>query len=186
MALTDFLAVQEVIGTAFNAANIQNITQGGVCLRATEDSVVNAKNVHFPVGTNTSPLDGFYYTTSGSDCDKLMIWNIADTSRLNASFLSVSGMYPGSTDYHGPSAIWVSSNNGTLAGPNNESPAYGAPISTPDSGSLSILDAFGAGSSVLVIPSGVTFNNPFDAYSIVSAGMPSKRCCLKLFRRGRN
>ena len=128
---------------------------------------MNVKNVHFPIGTNAGPLDGHYYTTSGTDCDKLMIWNIADTSRLNASFLSVSGMWPGSTDYHGPSGIYLSSFNGAVA---NGAPAYGAPPRTPDTGSLSVLDAFGAGSSVWVVPSGVTVNNPFDAFYPVSGG----------------
>ncbi len=165
-----FFATQEIIDTPLVKANIQKLTQGGMCLRATEDSVVNAKNVHFPVGPNDSPLDGHYYTTSGSDCNKLMIWNIADTSRLNASFLSVSGMWPGSTDYHGPSGFWASSFNGANAGNDWDSPAYGAPANTPDTGSLSILDAFGAGSSVWFPPSGVTVNNPFDAYYMVSAG----------------
>ena len=163
-----FFATQTIIGTPLNAANISNLTQGGVCLRATEDSVVNVKNVHFPIGTNATPLDGLYYTTSGTDCDKLMIWNIADTSRLNASFLSVSGMWPGSTDYHGPSGIYLSSFDGTVA---DGAPAYGAPLRTPDTASLSVLDAFGAGSSVWVIPSGVTVNNPFDAFYPVSGSI---------------
>ena len=142
--------------------DLKNITQGGVCVRASQDSVVNVRNVHFPVGTNTSPLDGFYYTTSGSDCDRFMIWNMADTSRLNASFLAVSGLWPGSCDYHGPSSIWMSSVDGTNTGWNKNIPAHGAPATTPDTGSLSILDAFGAGSSVWSIPSGVSINSPFD------------------------
>ena len=165
-----FFTTENIINTALVPANIAKITQGGVCLRATEDSVVNVKNVHFPIGTNAGPLDGLYYTTSGSDCDKLMIWNIADSSRLNASFLSVSGMWPGSTDYHGPSSIYASSVDGTNGGNAYDIPASGAPINTPDTGSLSVLDAFGAGSSVWVVPSGVTVNNPFDAFYPVSGG----------------
>ena len=162
-----FLKTTNALGGA-GLNDLTNITQGGVCLRATQDSVVNVKNVHFPVGTNTSPMDGLYYTTSGDQCNKLMIWNIADTSRLNASYLSVSGMHPGDTLYHGPSALWASSVNGVLAGPGNEVPASGAPVNTPDTGSLSVLDAFGAGSSVWVIPSGVSFNSPFDAFYPIS------------------
>ena len=158
-------ATQNIIGTPLVNANIAKLTQGGMCLRATEDSVVDVKNVHFPIGTNNSPLDGHYYTTSGSDCERLMIWNIADTSRLNASYCSVSGMWPGSTDYHGPSGFYASSFNGTLT---DDAPAYGAPSGTPDTGSLSIHDAFGAGSSVWFVPSGVTLNNPFDQYYPVS------------------
>jgi hypothetical protein len=146
--------------------NLDKITQGGVCLRATQDSVVNARNVHFPLGTNSSPLDGHYYTTSGTDCEKLMIWNIADTSRLNASFLSVSGTWPGSSQYHGPSSIYVSSYNGTLS---DGAVASGAPSGTPDTGQLSVLDAFGAGSSVWIPASGSTVNTNFNAFYPLSA-----------------
>lgn len=158
-----FFVTNNVIDGTFADSQVENLTQGGVCLRATEDSVVNVKNVHFPIGPNTSPLNGHYYTTSGSTCDRLMIWNIADTSRLNASFLSVSGLHPGSAGYQGPSAIWVSSDGGT-----GYNTSYGAPSKTPDTGALSIFDAFGAGSSVWVIPSGVTVNNPFDAFYPIS------------------
>jgi len=167
VGLNRFFKTTELINTSY-ANDLTKVTQGGVCLRATEDSVVNVKNVHFPIGTNITPLDGHYYNSSGSDCDKLMIWNIADNSRLNASYLSVSGMYPGDTLYHGPSALWASSVNGTDSGNDNEVPASGAPEGTPDTGSLSILDAFGAGSSVWVVPSGVTVNHPFDAFYPVS------------------
>jgi len=145
------------------------LTWGGVCVRATEDSVVNVKNVQFGVGPRNNPLDGHYYNSSATECDMLGIWNIADTSRLNASYCSVSGMYPLDALYHGPSAIYMSSVNGTLAGLGNEVPAFGAPEGTPDTGSLSVLDAFGAGSSVWVIPSGVDFNSPFDRFTPVTA-----------------
>jgi len=73
-------------------------------------------------------------------------------------------MYPLDAQYHGPSSLWMSSVDGTLAGLGNEVPASGALENTPDTGSLSILDAFGAGSAVWVIPSGVTFNMPFDRF----------------------
>ena len=162
--LNRFFATEEVIGTPLVDANIEHVTQGGVCLRATEDSVVNVKNVHFPVGSNNSPLDGLYFTTSGSQCNKLMIWNIADTSRLNASFCSVSGMFPGATDYHGPSGFYASSVDGTNGGNAYDIPASGAPAGTPDTGSLSILDAFGAGSGIWGIPSGVSVNSPFNGF----------------------
>ena len=166
--LNRFFVTSEALNSASLNNDLTNITQGGVCLRATEDSVVNVKNVHFPVGTNGSPLDGTYYTTSGVPCEKLMIWNIADTSRLNASYLSVSGMHPGDTLYHGPSSFWASSFDGVVGGPGNQAPAFGAPVNTPDTGSLSVLDAFGAGSSVWIIPSGVSFNSPFDAFYPIS------------------
>ena len=148
--------------------SMPTLTQGGVCIRATEDSTVNVQNVCFPVGTNTSPLDGIYYTASGSDCDKLMIWNIADTSRLNASYISVSGMYPSDVGYHGPSSTWTSATSiggGTPGNPvtgTGESAASGSLSGTPDTGILSVLDAFGAGNSLWLVPSGVTINMPTD------------------------
>ena len=146
------------------------LTQGGVCVRATQDSVVNTLNVHFPFGSNDTPMDGLYYSTSGSDCDKLMIWNIADSSRLNAAYCSVSGMWPASTQFHGPSSIYCSSVDGTRVGHDGNVPAYGAPNLTPDTGSLSVLDTFGAGSSVWIIPSGVSMNDPYNRFYAVSGG----------------
>ena len=163
-----FFATQDVINSPMINGDVENLMQGGVVVRATQDSVVNAKNVHFPIGTNDSPLDGFYYTTSGSDCDKFMIWNLADTSRLNASHLSVSGLHPASIQYHGPSALWASSSDGASIGSNFQSIASGAPKGTPDTGSLSILDTFGAGSGVWSIPSGIDVNSPFDRFYPVS------------------
>ena len=143
----------------------QEISQGGVCLRAVEDSVVNVRNVHFPVPVNSSPADGLFYDSSGSLCDRFNIWNIADSSRLNASYVSLSGMHPISCNQHGPSALYMSSSDGLAA---NEVPASGAPLGTPDTGSLSILDAFGAGSSVWTVPSGVDVNSEFDRFYPIS------------------
>lgn len=160
-----FLVNDDPLSYASNFTERGKITKGGVCVRATQDSIVNVNNVHFPLGTNNSPLDGFYYDLNGDDCSKLMIWNIADTSKLTASLLSVSGMYPADTQYHGPSAFWVSSQTGTGAA---YVPASGAPSRTPDFGSLSIFDVFGAGSGVWVIPSGVSINNPFNSFFPVS------------------
>lgn len=157
---------------------IKQITLGGVCVRAVEDSVVNIKNVHFPLGSTDTELDGTYYNASGSECDRLMIWNIADTSRLNASYLSVSGMHPADSSYHGPSAIWVSSDGGA-----GYRVAYGAPSGTPETGALSILDVFGAGSGVWNIPSGVTLNSPFDRFHLVT-GSESANQKLALLNAG--
>ena len=162
--LNRFFITDEIINNPATYSNQAKITQGGVAIRATEDSVVNVKNVHFPLGTNGSPLDGFFYTTSGSECDKFMIWNIADTSRLNASFLAVSGMHPADSQYHGPSAIWASSVDGTNGGNAYDKPASGAPEGTPDTGNLSVLDVFGAGSGVWAVPSGVDVNRTFDRF----------------------
>lgn len=160
--INTFLVKDEVVNGAHNTASRGLISKGGVCLRALGDSVVNVFNVHFPSGNEGGSLDGVYYNASGSDCDRLMIWNIADTSRLNASYLSVSGLYPTDAAYHGPSALWVSS---SVQGTND--PTYviasGAPIGTPDTGRLSVLDAFGAGSSLQWgTTSGIDVNSPFD------------------------
>ncbi len=158
--LNTLLVRDNPLGTP-DYTNRQTISQGGACLRAVEDSVVNIQNVHFPLPVNDSPADGLYYDSSGDLCNKFNIWNIADSSRLNASYVSLSGMHPISCQQHGPSALYMSSSDGTEA---NQVPASGAPLGTPDTGSLSILDAFGAGSSVWVIPSGVTFNSEFDRF----------------------
>ena len=166
-----FFTTQDVINTPMINDDVENLMQGGVALRATQDSIVNVNNVHFPLGTNDSPLDGFYYTTSGTLCDRFMIWNIADTSRLNASHISVSGMHPASMQYHGPSALWASSVDGINSGQQYDAIAYGAPKGTPDTGSISILDAFGAGSSVWFIPSGVDVNSPFNRFYPVSGDL---------------
>ncbi|MAO24435.1 MAG: hypothetical protein CMJ25_27125 [Phycisphaerae bacterium] len=135
-----------------------DISQGGVCLRAVESSVVNTNNVHFPVPVNASPADGLYYDVSGDLCDRFNIWNIADDSRLNASYVSLSGMHPISCEQHGPSALYLG----------EDGPASGAPSGTPDTGALSILDAFGAGSAVWVVPSGVDVNSQFNRFYPVS------------------
>lgn len=166
--LNRFFVTDPLVGVSPNYTNQAKITQGGVAVRATEDSVVNVKNVHFPLGTNDSPLDGFYYTTSGSNCEKFMIWNIADTSRLNASYLSVSGMHPIDSQYHGPSAFWASSEDGTNQGNAYDAPASGAPEGTPDTGSLSVFDVFGAGSGVWQVASGVDVNRTFDRFYPIS------------------
>tara|TARA_R110000824_G_scaffold51717_1_gene143995 strand:- start:3609 stop:7214 length:3606 start_codon:yes stop_codon:yes gene_type:complete len=162
--MNNFLVVDQVI-SGVPSAQRQNISKGGVCVRAVEDSIVNVTNVHFPNGNQGNALDGIIYTASGNTCDRLMIWNMADTSRLNAAFCSVSGMYPSDAGYHGPSALWGSAAGGTGVPANrHEVIASGAPVGTPDTGSLSILDSFGAGSAVWVVPSGVTFNQPFERY----------------------
>ena len=147
-----------------------SISIGGVCVRAVQDSVVNIRNVHFPTGNQSNPLDGYIYKSNGTNCDRLMIWNIADTSRLNASYCSVSGLYPGDAGYHGPSALWPSSVDGNIlnAGQQYDVIASGAPSATPDTGYLSVLDTFGAGSSVWLPPSGVSLGSMFDRFYPIS------------------
>jgi len=125
-------------------------TAGGNCLRALGGSQVNVLNVNFPAGWwNAS---GLIYDVSGAEkgaiatlCNQLFIWNIADNSRLNAAFCSVSGLDPRSAGYNGPSATY----SGTVAQhtvlQGTTSAVYGAPSSTPDTSSLSILDFYGQG-----------------------------------------
>jgi hypothetical protein len=107
---------------------IKNISSGGMCVRALKGSKVNVTNVHFPAGWgNTS---GTIYNLSGAKptCTHLRMWNIADDSVLDANYVSVSGLHPFDTIYHGPSGTWGASE---------------APSSTPDTSSLSVLDYYG-------------------------------------------
>jgi len=114
-------------------------TAGGTCLRALGGSQVNVLNVNFPAGWwNASGLiydvSGAEKGTAGAWCNKLFIWNIADNSRLNASFCSVSGLDPRSAGYNGPSSLYEGEGGGTI---------YRAPVSTPDTSSMSVLDFYG-------------------------------------------
>lgn len=124
------------------------ITNGGVCLRALNNSNVRVRNVNFPCGWwNAS---GVIYdindTANQGYCGKTFIWNFANNSTLHADYVSVSGTYPASAGYFGPSALW-------LSGPGAAN--YGAPSSTPDTSSLSVLDAFGYGlDNVWPLPDG--------------------------------
>ena len=105
-------------------------------MRAIDDSTVNARNITFPTGwLNTS---GAYYDLSSSVCEQLRIWNIADNSQLHASYLTVSNTHPQDMSgmYWGPSALWTSDTGTGLSG---------APSSTADTSSASILDSFGQG-----------------------------------------
>tara|TARA_R100001480_G_scaffold134958_3_gene132077 strand:+ start:13616 stop:17176 length:3561 start_codon:yes stop_codon:yes gene_type:complete len=124
---TNYKYAQSILGT------VSAITTGGMSVRAVDDSRVNLLNVHFPCGwANTS---GYAYDYQGSDplpgakCSRLHIWNIADTSNLKASYLSISGVHPFDSGYFGPSGTW-----GDVSG---------APSSTPDTSSLSLLDYYG-------------------------------------------
>ena len=124
---------------------VSSLSYGGMCVRAIGGSTVKANNILFPAGwTNTS---GPYYDASTIGlCDLVRIWNIADSSKLHASYLSVgnSTAYGGaighpqdlSAFYYGPSALWTSDTGTGLSG---------APSSTVDSSSASVLDSFGLG-----------------------------------------
>lgn len=111
----------------YGANNYKDFTFGGICVKALNNSIVNLDNTNFPCGWwNSSGI--LYDAKSASLCDQLFIWNIADDSKLRASFLSVSGLYPRDAGYIGPSGDWGNS---------------GAPSSTPDTSTISVLDYFG-------------------------------------------
>tara|TARA_R110000868_G_scaffold10352_1_gene50966 strand:- start:3161 stop:6607 length:3447 start_codon:yes stop_codon:yes gene_type:complete len=112
--------------------NISGVTTGGMSVRAVNKSKINVTNVHFPTGwVQTSSV---IYDFSGIDgldaaCTRPHIWNIADDSVLDANYISVSGSHPQDAGYVGPSGNWYL--------------ASGAPDSTPDTSSLSVLDYYG-------------------------------------------
>ena len=130
------------------SANMMHISQGGMCVRATGGSNVQVRNVHFPTGwANT---DGSYYDASSSPagCDNLMIWNIADTSRLHASYVAVSGAYPSDAGYRGPRSFYSSGILGVGFSEDSSSVQYNVPSGTLHTGKLSVLDHFGSGTYV--------------------------------------
>ena len=144
-------------------ASLSSVSYGGVCVRAVGDSNVNVRNVHFPVGVNDSPLDGHYYNASSDECHRIMIWNIADESKLHATYTSVSGSFPLDVGYHGPSAFYMDGANLAISS---------APADTPDTGTLSVHDQFGAGSAVHQYPADYLVNDPFDR-SVSGADVPT-------------
>tara|TARA_R110000782_G_scaffold102791_4_gene190153 strand:+ start:27609 stop:31043 length:3435 start_codon:yes stop_codon:yes gene_type:complete len=114
---------------------VTDLSYGGYCVRAVQDSAVTVQNVDFVCEfQNTS---GVYYDASATACELLRMWNIADSSKLHASYISINQNHPRelSGTYYGPSALWNDGNT----------PLYGAPSSTPDTSSLSVLDTFGKG-----------------------------------------
>ena len=161
--------------------SVSSASWGGMCVRAVGGSNVKVRNVMFPCGwTNTSAP---YYDASvaigdvpqgEAECSLLRIWNIADQSQLHASYLSVSDAHPldmsgradGTHAYYGPSAFWSSGQDGT---DHNWTPLSGAPTTTPDTSSFSVLDTFGKGiycSGSLVTYGASSFENlgPFRIY----------------------
>jgi len=144
------------------AEGLPTITGGGVCVRALHGSEVNVNNVHFPAGwANASST--YYDSSSANLCDRLFIWNIADSSKLFAAYTSVSGSYPSDIGYFGPSSVW---------GIGNGLASYAAPSATPDTSSLSVLDYFGIGptGNILPTPSGGALSFPFGPGSSQNQG----------------
>lgn len=119
------------LGDVAQNQTLSSITLGGMCLRALNGSKVNVDNTHFPCGWwNPS---GVIYDVSGAEsplnCNRTFIWNIADLSQLDAKLVSVSGLHPADAAYFGPSGVWGA--------------ASAAPLTTPNTSSVSILDLYG-------------------------------------------
>jgi len=130
------------------------ISHGGICVRALRGSGVKVKNVHFPTGWENA--SAAIYDVS-SDCNKTYIWNIDPTSQLNAAYCSVSGYWPTSSVYHGPYSVHTTTGGNALTG---------APGSTPNTGTLSVLDSFGLSAGDYAGYGKDTFDNrgPFRLY----------------------
>ena len=129
------------------SATVSALSWGGMCVRGVGDSQVKVRNVTFPAGW-ANPSGPYYDLSTAGQCDLLRIWNIADNSELHASYLSVGNevatagaKFPQDVSgyYYGPSAMWTSGAGATLT------PISGAPSSTPDTSTLSVLDTFGKG-----------------------------------------
>jgi hypothetical protein len=135
--------------------DFSSVTNGGYCVRALNNSIVNINNVNFPTGwwnCSAAYYDNTVSPANGGLCYKTFIWNIADTSQLKSSYTSVQGLYPRAAGYVGPSGVW-----GTSTG----AIASGLPAGTPDTSSASILDYFGAAP---------VSANPFGTTSVANYG----------------
>lgn len=130
---------------------------GGICVRALNNSVVEAQNVNFlagPVNADDVFLDPTQNQTGG--CNDLRIWAFGGGSRLNASLLSVSSAYPSEPGYTGPRGIYYTDTTFDVSAAaytafsglpySNGNDAAGSAL--PLSG-LAILDFFGLGASAL-------------------------------------
>jgi hypothetical protein len=140
------------LGDPALSQEFSSITVGGMCLRALNNSIVSVDNVHFPAGWwNPS---GIIYDVSGADsplnCNRLFIWNIANNSYLDSKLVSVSGLHPADAAYFGPSGTWGS--------------ASAAPVATPDTSSVSILDFYGRATNHRLGRASATNQGPFRLY----------------------
>lgn len=92
--------------------DFRQYSNGGMCVRAYGNSTVNAQNVNFvtgPVNADEVYLDPNQNVAGG--CNDLRIWSFGGGSTLNASYLSVSGVYPTSAGYHGPRSTYFDSSS---------------------------------------------------------------------------
>ena len=121
----------QYLGDSTNNYQYSSITTGGICVKATNNSLVDVINAHFPCGwwNPSAVIYDFSGTNFGGPlCSRLFIWNIADNSMLNARYIAVSANHPADVGYHGPSGDWGTSS---------------APSTTPDTSSVSVLDFYG-------------------------------------------
>ena len=129
----------------FAPGSYNDYSWGGVCVKADRGSDVKVLNTHFPCGwlnASANILDvssGSHANNATANCGQVYIWNIANDSKLHASHISVSGNYPGDTNYYGPSGLYVSAGGCGEA----YSVLSAAPSGTPDTGRVSVLDSFG-------------------------------------------
>ena len=112
------------IGTQDNAGT------GGMCVRCIGDSSIHVNNTNFLMDATPGNLSGVYYNLEGSglehqygyagpdgDVDisdtsshyggsQIYIWNLADSSKIEAANVSVNGAHPSGAGYHGPAGEW--------------------------------------------------------------------------------
>ena len=124
-----------------------NKSSGGMCVRAVGGSNVIVDQVNFQVKSTEFDLSGAYYNIDGSGLEhshgyagsagnvadpatflgstsahyggsRILMWNIADNSRIVASNLRVNGGAPKDCGYHGPAGRYGVANGHTAnAGP---------------------------------------------------------------------
>lgn len=116
--------------------NLSSVTLGGLCVKASNQSHVRVKNVHFPCGYWNPSSVIYDYDAADTWCSRTFIWNFSNNSTMNMDHVSVSGTFPALAGYHGPIAVWTSGANAA---------AYAAPSGTPDTSTLSVLDYYGSG-----------------------------------------
>lgn len=146
--------------------DFSSITDGGMCVRAVNNSNIDILNVNFPCGfwNPSAPYhDADATFNSGGACNRLFIWNLADSSQLKSSLVSVSSMHPVDAGYRGPFGYWGSGTNGLRA-------VSGLPSSTPDTSTLSVLDFYGQNPSATQYSYSVPKNyGPFRLYFSVDS-----------------
>ena len=131
------------------------ISNGGVAVMATDNSVVDVVNVCF----HTNEVNKDSVTLENSllnECDHLVIWAFSRGSSLHAAHLAVSGAYPSEPGYTGPTAAYFSGLKYASSSVQYNLSAENNLVSgLPDTSTLCVLDFFGSG----VEMSGGTFVN---------------------------